>query len=81
MFIKNNFYFEATPYFVKKLLYFPYLLKSAKCTASQRDKKNFKTGLHKDTGYPVQTPNLYLILTFLIKKVIIIFFLYSIIKY
>ena len=31
-------------------------------------KKHFKTGLHTDTGYPVQTPNLFLTLTFLNKK-------------
>ena len=36
--------------------------------AGQRGKKHFKTGLHTDTWYPVQTPNLYLILTLLNKK-------------
>ena len=35
--------------------------------------KAFQTGLHADIGYPVQTPNLYLILTFK-KKVLIIYF-------
>ena len=36
----------------------------------QRGKKHVKTGLHTDTGwwYPMQTPNLYLTLTFLNKK-------------
>ena len=48
-------------------------LKNTKCTAGQRDKKHFKIGLHTDTGYPVQTPNLYLTLTFWNIKVIIIF--------
>ena len=33
-----------------------------------RHKAQFKTGLHRDTGYPVQTPILYLKLTFLNKK-------------
>ena len=36
--------------------------------AGERDRKHFKTGLYTDTGYPVQTPNLYLTLTFLNKK-------------
>ena len=37
--------------------------------AGQRDRKQYvKTGLHTDTGDPVQTPNLYLVLTFLNKK-------------
>ena len=44
-------------------------LKSAKCSAHQLgDKKHFKTGLHTDTGYFVQTHNLYLTLTFFNKK-------------
>ena len=43
-------------------------LKNAKCTAGQRDKKHFNTGLHTETGYPVQTSNLYLTLTFLDRK-------------
>ena len=49
--------------------------------AGQRDRQYFKTGLHTDTGYPVQTPNLHLIVQIFYKKVIVIFFLYSIIKY
>ena len=60
MWSKYKFNFKATHYFVNKYLYFPFLLKNAKCAAGQRDKKHFKTGLHMDTGYPVQTPNLYL---------------------
>ena len=43
-------------------------LKNAKCTAGQSDKKHFITSLHTETGYPVQTPILYLTLTFLNKK-------------
>ena len=31
-------------------------------------KKTFRTGLHSDTGYPVETPNLLLTLTNLNKK-------------
>ena len=45
-----------------------FLLKNAKCTAGERDRKHFKTGLYTDTGYPMQTPNLYLTLIFFHKK-------------
>ena len=27
-------------------------------SADQRDRKRFKTGLHTETGYPVQIPNI-----------------------
>ena len=37
-------------------------------STGQGDKKHFKTSLHTDTGYPVQTANLYLTLSFLTKK-------------
>ena len=42
--------------------------KNAKFTAGQRDRKYFKIGFHTNTGYPVQTSNLYLILKFFNKK-------------
>ena len=60
-------------YFVKKKLYFPFLLKNEKCTSGQCDKKHFTAGLQTDTAYTVQPPNLNLKLTFLNKKVIINF--------
>ena len=55
--------------------------KNAKSNAGQRDINHFKTGLHTNTRYSVQTPNLNLILTFLNKKVTYYFFKYLTIKY
>ena len=52
--------------------------KNAKCSAGQRDRQHFKTGLYTDTGYPEQTSNLNLILKFLNEKV---FNIYLTIKY
>ena len=37
------------------------------------DRKHFKTGLHTDTGYPVQTPSLYLINIFKYKRYVVFF--------
>ena len=59
--------FKSNKIIFYKTNVFP-IIKNAKCTAGQRGKKHFKTGLHTDTGYRVQSPNLYLILTFLNKK-------------
>ena len=50
--------------------------------AGQLDRKHFITGVHTDTVYPVQTPNLYLIFMFLNKKnfVVLCFLLYLTVK-
>ena len=41
-----------------KTYIFSFNKKYAKCIEDPRDRKHFKTCLHTDTGYPVQTPNL-----------------------
>ena len=65
MFLKNNFYFKVTHYFIDQNQIFPFFLKNANIKYKSLIKD---TARQVFTGYQVQTPYLYLILPFLNKN-------------
>ena len=70
MFNKNNFNFKAAHYFTNKKLNVSFSLKNANIKYKSRLK-----AFQNRFEHPLQTPNLCLILTFLIKKRNLLFFL------